>query len=222
MTKADVIILSNTDSQENKDITDNALLSLYNSEQDGTFNPIIIETNSLLYKNPNRYGDAYFVPIDNIIYPHEVFNYNRYINIALKYCKNEYVIISNFDIIFGKRFFSECMKAMNNYRLDSCSCYTSNWSSHRGLKDKITIGCGIGREYCSWNLIYRRSSINKIIPLDEQSKYYFQGCNLAIESHRLGMRHALVGSAIVTHNISTPHPLISNKDYYDGNVEMTQ
>lgn len=219
MAKADVIILANTASQRIKDMTDNALLSLYNSEEDGTFNPIIVETNSLLYEKPDIYNDTYLVPVDNIIYPHEMFNYNRFLNIALKRCRNEYVVNSNNDVIFGKGFFSECVNAMNEYNLDSCSCYAPDWPPHKGLIGKITIGCDIGREYCGWNLIYRQSSINKMLPLDEQFTFFCQDNNMAIESHKLGMRHALVGTADVTHLVSRSHFLIHDRDYFEGNVD---
>jgi GT2 family glycosyltransferase len=154
-----------------------------------------------------------------IKYPHSTFNYNKYLNIALKHCKSDYVIISNNDVIFDKGFFSECTKNMELYNLDSCSCYCPDWTPHVGLKDKITFGWNIGREFCGWNLIYRRESIKALLPLAEEFTFFCQDNHMAIEGERLGMRHALIGTATVKHLISKSHWLIKDNDYFQGNVD---
>ena len=94
----DCIILSNTQTIELYGMTQRALNTLHASEKNIVFDIKLIESN----KHIEDYG--YIYSNCKVITPHESFGYNKFLNIGLQHCTNDWVIISNNDVAFCKSY----------------------------------------------------------------------------------------------------------------------
>ena len=102
----DVIILSNTTNNEMFDMLKQTVDSIHNSETEHKFNVIVVESfKEIKSVFKNRLSD---IKAKFVITQVPKFNYNLYLNIVLRECKNEYVLISNSDLIYSKG----CLKAI--------------------------------------------------------------------------------------------------------------
>ncbi len=84
----DVIILSYAKTDSIIDMNNNCINSLNSSSNTHKFNIVLIETESTKeykYEQENV----------KIIQPKVEFNYNKFLNIGFKECKNDWVLISN-------------------------------------------------------------------------------------------------------------------------------
>ena len=84
----DVIILSYAKEDSVIVMNNECIDSINNSTTEHKFNIILVETEST---------KTYKYQQDNVtvVQPNEEFNYNKYLNIGLKYCNNDWILISN-------------------------------------------------------------------------------------------------------------------------------
>ena len=102
--EVDVIILSYAKNDSIIKMNNDCINSLNNSTDEHIFNILLIETDS-----SKKY--EYDQPNVKVIQPRIDFNYNKFLNIGLKECKNDWVLISNNDTIYHKNFLEELFKA---------------------------------------------------------------------------------------------------------------
>ena len=96
MEAIDVIILSNTANLEYYSKLKKCINSLKSSTNIKT-NIIVIETNKKLR------GKNLKLPIDTLYIPEDAeFNYNKFLNYGLTFCKHDYLCISNNDVYYNK------------------------------------------------------------------------------------------------------------------------
>ena len=96
ITEIDIIMLSYSHNEELKQMTENAIRSLIDSEDANKikFNIILIESEKKL--KPYQY------PNTTTIYPNQVFGYHRYMNVGIRMTKARYVCLCNNDLYFHK------------------------------------------------------------------------------------------------------------------------
>ena len=99
MKNIDVVILSNTANMEYYKMLKQCITSI-KSNTDVNTNIILVETNKELK------GKDLKLPIDTIYIPEEEeFNYNKFLNYGLQFCKNDFICITNNDVIYDTVLF---------------------------------------------------------------------------------------------------------------------
>ena len=193
--KVDVIILTKTVDQHQFLLTNNAIISLMNSESDHEFNIIIMESADI----DKRQNMNYIFSNIHYIEPQIPFNYNAYLNIGLSYCKNDYVVFSNNDLIFDHHWFTNIYEGIVSHQLDVASPLSPSWWRHINMPLGVIEGYENGILFSPWCTVYSRKAIDLIAPLDERFAYWYQDDDIiqTIKSH--GLKHALVSTSKVEH-----------------------
>lgn len=144
----------------------------------------------------------------------EAFNYNRFINHALEYVKNDWVLISNDDVTYHPDWFSEMMKVHEQHpEIESFSprdtVLHKVWFPHLfPNKETHHEGYKVTELFQGWSVLIKRAVLYKIFPLDEQFDMYYQDNDLAECLKKKKIKHALVKDSIAdhknTHSIGMP------------------
>ena len=91
MKQIDIIMLTNTANNDIYRMTLDAVISLKKSSKEDLFNIILVESNK---------DTTYEFPVDLYLKPEQSFNYNVYLNEAIKHCVCDYSAVSNNDVNF--------------------------------------------------------------------------------------------------------------------------
>ena len=207
MRNIDAIILSNTKDLSLYGLTQRTINSLRNSEEDYCFDIKIVETNIKFLEESFIYHDC------DVITPGEKFNYNKFLNIGLSHCSNEWIVICNNDLIFTEKWFS-CMmnfQKLNPY-IKSLSPFEPIWHTERGLssKQESYTGYRIGLELTGWCLVIHRDIIYKCNLFDERFSFWYQDNDYAETIKHHHFLHALVCNSRVYHVGSVSHHLLED------------
>ena len=211
----DVILLSYTKNDTIFKMTKKCIESIINSEKEYSFNIILIETEkSGKYKYESK-------KIKTIV-PNEAFNYNKFLNIGLKYCKNEWVLISNNDTEYKEGWLTEMMRQNQKDRnLLSMSPLCPIWKRHKnGFKNdrEVYYGYRTTYEITGWSLLINKKVIDAIGSFDEQFAFWYQDDDYAKIIQEKGIKHALVMNSIVYHHHMKSHGLFKK----DKRIQMTR
>lgn len=215
----DIIILSNSKTIEEYGLTQRAINSLRLSEN-FKFNEVIVETNTKYLQEGFVYQGS------NVTTPGEDFNYNRFLNIGLNYCKSDWVIISNNDVIFTEKWFTKIMDfSKQNPEFLSFSPWEPNWHKKRGmlLDRDYYEGYRTSFEITGWCIVMHRSVIERCNLFDENFKFWYQDNDYALTLQHNKIKHALVTSSKVYHSVSGSHHLLDSKDkpfMTDGQIDV--
>ena len=193
--KVDVIIL--TDST-NIPLTQRTIDTLHDSENDFRFNVQLVDSGS---NDPNKYTRFH-----NYLHPESSFNYNKFLNIAINYCTNDWVVISNDDVAYERWWFSEMMK-VHDYREDIEAfspkdplLYARWFPNHFvGTDSKYYESYAVTEALQGWCTVIKKSALDKILPFDELFDMYYQDNDYAERLKQAGIKHALVRHSIVCH-----------------------
>jgi GT2 family glycosyltransferase len=195
----DVIILTNSRQLSDINIAQRTILSLKDSEDEHTFHVHVMESG---VDSPERFTKF----CDNYVAVKESFNYNRYINHALKYLTHDWVVISNDDVAYEKGWFSEILK-INELRPDIHSFsprdplyYAKYYPWHFiGSKDTYFENYQVSEAAMGWCFVIKKESFDKVIPFDELFDMYFQDNDYVERLKENGIKHALVRHSIASH-----------------------
>jgi GT2 family glycosyltransferase len=181
--------------------------SLNKSTDEHTFNILLIETDS-----SKKY--EYEQSNVKVIQPGIEFNYNKFLNIGFKECKNDWVLISNNDTIYHKNFLEELFNANEkDSEILSMSPMDDNWHRHATFNKDIKVHYGYRTSYevAGWSILVNRSVIDKIGGFDEQFTFWYQDNDYANCLKVNGIKHALITDSKVTHLLSRSHGLIEQE-----------
>jgi GT2 family glycosyltransferase len=211
MMEIDVIILSFAKNENVISMNNDCINSLNSSTKDFKFNILLIETEST---------KEYKYDQDNVkvIQPGIEFNYNKFLNIGLKECKNEWVLISNNDTIYHKGFIDKLIEENNKDKdLLSMSPMDDGWHRHKifDKSNKVHYGYRTSYEIAGWSILVHRSVIEKIGGFDEQFKFWYQDNDYANCLKLNGIKHALITDSKVTHLLSRSHGLIEPEKKFE-------
>jgi hypothetical protein len=200
----DVVILSNTINVEYYNLLAGCVNSIKADEVES--NIIVVETNTKLQNKDIP------LPIDDIVFPDQDFNYNLFLNRGIERTKYDHILISNNDIVYEPGCISKLIQAHEQY--DSVSPLDTNNPRHNNIKT-ITEGNEVGYHVLGYSICVKRAVLDTIGPFDEQFKFWYQDndyCNL-LDKHNLS--HALIADAKCLHYGEQSHKLI-DRDKING------
>lgn len=207
----DVIILSYVKDNSILKMNNDCIDSLNSSSENIKFNILLIETDWI-----NEY--KYDQPNVKVIQPKEEFNYNKFLNIGLKECKNDWVLISNNDTIYHKNFLEEMMVAHNHdNQILSMSPMDDDWHRHQTFDKKSDIYYGYRTSYevAGWSILVHKSAIQTIGGFDEQFTFWYQDNDYAHSLMKNNIKHALITKSKVTHLLSKSHGFLEGRKKYE-------
>jgi len=207
----DVIILSYAKNDSIIEMNNNCINSINNSSNENTFKIILVETNK---------EKTFTYPQGNVtvIQPNEEFNYNRFLNIGLQFCKNEWVLISNNDTIYHKGFIEEMLKSYEqDNELLSMSPMDDSWHRHQIFNKDIPVHYGHRTSYeiAGWSILVKKEVLNKINGFDEQFTFWYQDNDYALTLQHNKIKHGLVTKSKVTHLLSQSHNFIEQSKKFE-------
>jgi GT2 family glycosyltransferase len=189
----DVIIL--TDNADTV-MTQETIQSLHDSETKHQFRVITVSS-----VRKNRYINS-----SGELFIEGPFNYNRALNKGLNYLTNEWVLISNDDVKYERKWFSNMMKVHANRPDIECFSpkvpllylryFNGHFSGHQGDYFESYI---VSEAFMGWSIMIKRSALDKILPLDEQFDMYYQDNDFVECLKQQGIKHALVRDSIASH-----------------------
>lgn len=181
----DLIIISQSVGNLIK-ITENCIASARKDNAD--LNIIVVETG-----NPYRYD------VDKIVTYNGEFNYNRALNLGLKYAKSDYQVLCNNDIIFypGWSKMGDIMKA-NDYM--SASALSNDQRQRVCKRGNICYeGYIIGLHLTGWCIFTSKELWPLIGKLNEKHKFWFSDNIYAEQLKQQNIKHALICNIRVDH-----------------------
>lgn len=195
----DVIVLTNSLDEFMVWMTRRTINTLLESEEGIDFNVIIVESSRNVEK---EYADI----CNHYIFPNEPFNYNKFLNIGSKYCKGDWIIISNNDVSYELGWFNEIIKVhqerpdIESFSPKDPLLFMSFWGDvFVGTKDNYVEGYQVSKYLMGWSLVIKKPSFDKILPFDEQFDMYYQDNDYAEILKLNGIKHALVRRSIASH-----------------------
>lgn len=181
----DLIIIS----QSNGDLIKVTQGCIDSARKDGAkLNIIVVET-----------GEPYPYKVDKIVKYEGEFNYNRALNMGLKYAKSDTQILCNNDIIFhpGWSRIGEIMKA-NDYL--SASVLSNDRRQSFCKKGNIAYeGYIIGIHLTGWCIFTAKELWPMIGKLDEKFRFWYSDNLYARQLEEKRIKHALICSVRVDH-----------------------
>ena len=147
-------------------------------------NAIIVESGQpYKYNNVNRFIEY-----------NGVFNYNRALNLGLKYAKNEIQILANNDLIF-KQGWSRIGEQMKSTGYHSASASSIGQPEGNFLYESYEIGKFLN----GWCIFLDRYCLEQIGQLDETCSFWYSDNLYACQIKSLGIKHALFCNCHVDH-----------------------
>ncbi len=194
--KVDIIILSNSSKTELQKLTENALVSLVNSEDPEKilFNILVIESN--LNQIPYTY------PNTQTIYPKKKFGFHKFFNVGIKLTSSTFVCLCNNDLIFHPGWATEILKAFKNdpELYSACPACSFHHPNHEiPLNSGNYEGHEVRREIAGWCLFFKRDMLKITGLLDEKFKFWYADNDYTNTLKKHNLKHALVTSSIVDH-----------------------
>jgi hypothetical protein len=193
----DVIILTNSD--VNSFYCHRTIHTLLNSETEIEFNIIVVESGT-------NHEHIYKGLCNTYLHPNEKFNYNRFLNFGSKYCKGEWVVISNDDVSYELEWFSQILK-VHHQRPDIKSFsprdplfFMAFWANtFISREHTYQESYQVSKFLMGWCLIIKMDAFKEICPFDELFDMYYQDNDYAETIKSKGIKHALVKNSIVSH-----------------------
>ena len=181
----DLIIISQSKGDLIK-VTQNCIDSARKDNAD--LNIIVVET-----------GDHYPYEVDSIVPYTGEFNYNRALNLGLRFAKSDYQVLCNNDIVFypGWSKIGDIMK-VNEYL--SASALSNDQRQGICKRGYVSYeGYIVGFHLTGWCIFTAKELWDKIGKLNEKHRFWFSDNIYADQLMRAGIKHALICSIRVDH-----------------------
>jgi hypothetical protein len=181
--KYDLIIVSQSVGDLIK-VTENCINS---ARKDGAdLNIIVVET-----------GNPYKYDVDKIVQYNGPFNYNRALNLGLKYRKGDIYILANNDLVFHPGW-SKIGELMQSNNLHSASVLSRSINGfERG--EFIYEGYKVGSQFLGWCIFIDEYCLNRIGKLDESVMFWYSDNLMACQLKAAGIRHGLFCNMQIDH-----------------------
>ncbi len=201
----DVLILANTANVDYYKLLKKCITSIKNSV-DVTTVITLVESNSKL-ENKNL---KELLPIDNIVFPKQTFNYNKFLNIGLKECNNEKILITNNDVFYENDTLKILTSHLSDY--DSVSPWDIRTTPLLYKQRGIYEGYDTSRHIAGYSILTTRSVINTIGGFDERFTFWYADDDYALSLKANNLKHALIGYASVLHGFEKSHSLFDDEE----------
>lgn len=208
----DVIILSYAKNDDIIKMNNDCINSINNSTKNYSFNIILVETD-------NNRTHKYSQKNVQVVQPGVEFNYNKFLNIGLKYCKNEWILLSNNDVIYDSNFIDYMLEEYNkDNQLLSMSPMDNTWFRHKEFSHNVNVyyGYRTSFEITGWSILLNKMVVDKIGgSFDENFKFWYQDNDYSNNLIKYKIKHGLVTKSNVTHLLSKSHGLIENNKKFE-------
>lgn len=207
----DVIILSYAKNDKFIQMNNNCINSLINSTSEHKFKIHLIETESTKtyeYEQENV----------TVIQPNEEFNYNRFLNIGLKHCTEEWILISNNDTLYSPLFLEHMLQAHEiDNELLSMSPIDFKWHrhAHMDLSKDMIYGYRTSYELTGWSILVNRKVFDIIGEFDEKFKFWYQDNDYSQTLFKHDIKHALIPKSHCYHLTNASLETIRLEDRYN-------
>lgn len=195
MQELDIIILSNAQTPDLRNLTVQSIETLIQSEDTNKIRFMIQVFESVP-------GVSYNYPFCRTVHPKRPFNYNRYMNLGIKNGKAPFVCLCNNDLIFHPGWASRILAAFEKYsELESASPLCEINHRERGIIPNTGIyrGYQVRKHISGWCLVFKRNMLKKTGLLDERFKFWFADNDYAKTLEKNEILHALVSDSFVDH-----------------------
>ena len=201
----DVVIVSRTDDDRLRAMTQNCIDTLMKSEEID-FRVFMIEAN------------------ENVSYDCEMLrqsgeiNYNRCLNMGLERCNSEFITFCNNDLIFMKGWLSshlDVFKQRPDIHSLSPKCHFwhgEEYSKHTSFTNGIYEGYRTKFEFTGWCFTVRSLVFDKIGRFDESVSFWYSDTIFATQLKRSRMKHALNANSHVIHLFNQSHHLCNDTE----------
>lgn len=205
----DIIILSYAKNDELKNLTQQTINSLIQSESADLieFKVMVIESAKDLY--PFQFDHS------TTFYPDAKFGFNRYLNFGLQHSSQNLICFCNNDLIFSKNWASEIIAAMkNNENILSASTYCPVMHGKNNFNLDLDVIEGYENLFSGWCFLVKRKLIDIIGPFDEKFDFWYADSDYlkTLQKHRI--KNYLITKSVVTHLNSSTSRLFNKIDYY--------
>lgn len=181
----DIIIISQSIGDLIK-VTENCIKSA--RQDNAKLNIIVVET-----------GNPYKYDVNKIVEYNGEFNYNRALNLGLKYAKSDIQILANNDLIFHKGW-SSIGETMKEYGFLSASAISSSIVHKDYPRDnKAFEGYEVGTILTGWCIFTQKELWDKIGKLDERFDFWYSDDIYAKQLRDAGIKHYLICNVQVDH-----------------------
>jgi GT2 family glycosyltransferase len=193
MQEIDVVFLSWAKDERLKQLTEQAIKTLLESEDDIKFNIFVVETN-----HEAEYERA------TTIHPDSSYGYNKYMNIGRRAGCAEFVCLCNNDITFEKNWAKNILDIfLKNSDVFSASPFCIQ--SHKQFGIIADSGLFFGHEVANHIVgccIFQRRSIYELIgDLDERFIHWYADNDYAYTLSSKNIKHVLVTSSKIQHKV---------------------
>jgi hypothetical protein len=201
MIQFDIIMVSDATDVIRREVTQRCIDSIFRTQEDGyEFKVIVVEANKHI-----SYDDCITVHYDFD------FNYNKCLNLGLRYSMARYKGLCNNDLIFHYGWAKELIRAFDK-GFGSVSPYCMN--THKDffpMGRHLFKGYRIGAHVAGWAIFVTDKTIESIGKLNEGVVFWYSD-NIYVEQIRSkSIQHCIVCSSFVTHLGSNTLNRIINK-----------
>lgn len=210
LTEIDIIIISYAYDNKKRELTDSTIKSLLSSESEDefTFHIFVIESE----KTAENYNYRNTITIK----PSETFGYHRYLNIGISMGSSPWLVLANNDLIFKKGWASAILGAIKiDPELESFGTWCERFHPSKGISKTPTIQYGYinGIHVTGWSIILTRKLYIKMNGLDEKFKFWYCDDDYKMTIKQMGVKHALITNAEITHLTSQTTIELDDKKY---------
>lgn len=191
-----IILLAYTTDENSFNLTYNALLSLKHSNYKGEIKSVLIIENSNFEW---KFSDDYGFEVESLNL-HQEFNYNRFLNLGIKWLNGKYLLkdndliaCCNNDLIFDKNWL-----IINHYDYPSMSPKCSLTQSQKHFT-KNTKGYRTAIFLAGWAIMLKYSTWLTIGGFDEDFPGWFADDSYAMQLIEHKIEHWLITDSIVNH-----------------------
>ena len=210
MTNIDIIILSYAKNDHLRQLTEQSISTLLESEDREiiNFKVLVIESNKTVA--PYQFSNT------TTIYPNEQFGFNKYLNIGIRSTNSPHICLCNNDLIFHKNWASEILKQFNLYpNLKSANPFCNLFEYDNFIINSSDLiirreNLNINGILTGWCIFVERSIFSKIGLLDESFEFWYadNDYDLTLKKHKID--HALIKSSKVTHLACQSHEILGD------------
>ena len=213
----DVIFLSFAKDEHLKNVTLNALNTLFASESETeiNFNAFVFESNHAL--KPYEYPLA-----KETIYSDDKFNYNAYMNKGFLKGSAEYVAFCNNDLEFKNLWGSKIIHYMKKYNLNSASPYCTLTHGNHIINEEVFKGLDIGRIIAGWCIVVKRKFFEQLGGFNEDVSFYCSDTIYGEQLKAINEQHGLITRSIVNHLGSATLKKVDKHIHNDLTLEQTK